>query len=154
MPNAPSLLQIAALTLASSLLAPICPGQTADETKREADQFSQRLTAITRSPASAERVASVATLLEKMDVEFKLIPFKSEGKNGKSGKNLIVDLGDNSKPQILIGAHFDQVNVGNGAVDNASGCGLMIELIERFGQQRLSNHHLRCLLYTSDAADE
>jgi acetylornithine deacetylase/succinyl-diaminopimelate desuccinylase-like protein len=40
-----------------------------------------------------------------------------------SGTNIVVDLpGENAEKTFLLGAHYDRVPVGEGAVDNAASC--------------------------------
>ncbi len=140
MSRATCLLKALACCLAVSSTASVCLGQVA----KEATQLKERLATITRGSSSADRASSIASLLDLMKVEYKSESFEEDG---KSGKNLIVDLGDESKPQLLIGAHFDQVKVGNGVVDNAGGCSLMLELIERFNAKPLENHCLRFVFF-------
>ena len=139
------LLKILACYLALSSIAGNCHAQLAEE----ATQFKERLETITRGTSSADRASSIASLLHSMKIEYKPMPFTEEG---ETGKNLIVDTGDKSKPQILIGAHFDQVKVGNGAVDNAGGCSLMLELIEQFSSRPLENHCLRFVFFDLEEA--
>jgi aminopeptidase S len=59
------------------------------------------------------------------------------------GTNLLVAVsGDASLPLLLVGAHYDQVEVGNGVTDNASGSGVVLALARRFQQRPLRHHRV------------
>jgi aminopeptidase S len=60
------------------------------------------------------------------------------------GENLIADVGGpTTAPLLMIGAHFDRVDVGRGATDNASGSATALALAERFKRQPLTHHRLK-----------
>lgn len=60
------------------------------------------------------------------------------------GENLVVDLGGPADaPLLLIGAHYDRVDAGRGATDNASGSAVALALAERFKRRPLAHHRVK-----------
>lgn len=59
------------------------------------------------------------------------------------GTNLIARIpGAGGKPLLLLGAHYDQVEVGHGVTDNAAGSAVVLALARRFQQRPLANHRI------------
>lgn len=59
------------------------------------------------------------------------------------GRNLLATVsGDASAPLLLVGAHYDQVETGDGVTDNASGSAVVLALARRFQQQPLRHHRV------------
>jgi len=112
-------------------------------------EFAERVRAITGSATSSGRMAVVTKLLDDLDVEYRVEPFELDE---LKGKNLVVDLGPKANETILLGAHFDQVGVGQGAVDNACSCALLVEMIERFQAKPLKNHSLEVVFFDLEEA--
>lgn len=50
--------------------------------------------------------------------------------------------GGPESPLLLLGAHADRVDVGEGAVDNASGVAAVLALAERFRERPLQGHRV------------
>ena len=46
-----------------------------------------------------------------------------------AGANIVVTLPGSGPKTILVGAHYDRVNVGRGAVDNGGACATLVELV-------------------------
>ena len=92
------------------------------------------VTAIAAGDDTAARREALFTALRTAGVEPALEPFGSEP---RAGVNVVVTLPGASRDgadarTILIGAHYDRVAVGRGAVDNAASCAALVELIRRF----------------------
>jgi aminopeptidase S len=60
--------------------------------------------------------------------------------NGKIGFNIFAELPGNARQRLLLGAHYDRVAIGQGAVDNASGVAAVLHLLERFKAAPLKNY--------------
>ena len=87
------------------------------------------VTAIAAGDSSAARRDAIITLLREAGVDPTLEPF---GNEPRAGVNIIVTLPGAGARAILIGAHYDRVGVGRGAVDNGGSCAALIELIRSF----------------------
>lgn len=67
---------------------------------------------------------------------------------GQSGHNLVADLGGPANaPLLLIGAHYDQVAVGHGATDNASGVAAVLELAQALKTRPLAHHRVQVVFW-------
>lgn len=96
--------------------------------------------AIADAGDNAGRRGAIAQRLDALDLAWRKAPFEA---NGKSGENLIADVGGPANaPLLLIGAHSDRVAVGHGATDNASGSASVLALAERFQRKPLQNHRV------------
>ncbi|MHC9086153.1 M28 family metallopeptidase [Luteimonas sp. RIT-PG2_3] len=64
------------------------------------------------------------------------------------GINLLAPVsGDDNAPLLLLGAHYDRVDEGNGITDNASGVGVALELAQRFKARPLQHHRVAVALW-------
>ncbi|MBF0236422.1 MAG: M28 family peptidase [SAR324 cluster bacterium] len=63
--------------------------------------------------------------------QFKLTGNNSSLNQNTESYNIIVTKQGNGSYQLILGAHYDSVGVGTGAIDNASGAGALIELAGR-----------------------
>lgn len=140
------------LCLASCLHS--CPAQAqtdqtdnssqADSSQVLVDEFTTRVRAISSGATSETRLASLVTLLDDLEVKYEIESFDA---GRRKGKNLIVDLNPDSERKICVGAHFDQVRVGTGAIDNACSCAALMELLEQFRDQPLQNHGVEIVFF-------
>lgn len=112
-------------------------------------KFASRVQAITHSDTSAGRMAAITKILDDRMVAYRVEPFELDE---MKGKNLIVEIGPKADKTILLGAHFDQVGVGQGAVDNACSCVLLVDMIERFRAKPLKNHALNVIFFDLEEA--
>jgi hypothetical protein len=94
---------------------------------------------------SVARRAAIVQRLEKLGIKHRLEPF--EGKY--QGTNIIAELNAASGQQktILLGAHYDRVEVGSGAVDNASGVAAVLELLAALKSEPLKNFALAAVFF-------
>lgn len=96
--------------------------------------------AISAHTGSAERRATIRGLLAGSGIDATETAFTTKDLHGA---NLIAHVsGDPSQPLLLIGAHLDQIDKGNGATDNASGSGVALALARRFHERPLRNHRV------------
>lgn len=102
-----------------------------------------------------ERVALLSEVLDDNGIKYRIEEFK---KGQASGKNLVVDVqgeGNVAAPTdgttlpkwLVIGAHLDRVERGQGAVDNGAGCATLIELIHRIRQKPLENLRVTAVFF-------
>jgi len=102
-----------------------------------------------------ERVALLSEVLEDNKIEYRIEDFK---RGSATGKNIVVDVQGNGNiapapdgaPQpkwLVLGAHLDRVERGQGAVDNGGGCAALIELIKRLREKPLPNLRVTALFF-------
>jgi Zn-dependent M28 family amino/carboxypeptidase len=102
----------------------------------------QQISAHAQSSARADTIGQRLTAL---GVAWKKEAFE---RNGKSGSNLVADLGGPADaPLLLIGAHYDQVEVGHGATDNASGVAAVLELATALKARPLAHHRVQVVFW-------
>ena len=110
-----------------------------------ADDVSARwltqVTAVSASSDTAARGAAIGQRLDVLGIAWKREDFQQDG---QSGTNLVADLGGPADaPLLLIGAHYDRVDVGHGATDNASGVSAVLELAQALKARPLANHRVQ-----------
>lgn len=139
-------LQIFVLALALSV--PAMAQGTA--TAGTADRITAGIKSITDGATAKDRGAAIIEELRKLDVKISLEPFMVERQNREKqtvqirGWNIIAEVPNPSaKRTIMLGAHYDKVQVGKGAVDNASGSIAVIELLRAFKANPLKNTTLK-----------
>ena len=86
----------------------------------------------TGTESEAQTAAYIIASLEALGYAPESQPFTTVGKNGvvHSANIIAVKQGLSSK-EIIVGAHYDSVQVGTGADDNASGVGVLLEVAQR-----------------------
>lgn len=103
-------------------MAPLVTPASAQDTAR----LTASLKAIAEASDNAARREAIVAQLETLDVEPVLQSFGS-GRN--AGTNIVVTLKGRDARTMLLGAHYDRVAVGQGAVDNGAACAALIEVI-------------------------
>ncbi|MFD0738217.1 M28 family metallopeptidase [Lysobacter koreensis] len=89
---------------------------------------------------NAARRAVVQRRLDALGIAWRAAPFEADDQRGT---NLLAELDAAADaPVLLIGAHFDRVDTGRGATDNASGSATVLALAERFKRTPLRHHRL------------
>lgn len=86
--------------------------------------------AIANADAGTGRRIAIQHRLDRLGLRWNTASFDA---GPRQGNNVLADVsGAPDAPLLLLGAHFDQVDVGEGATDNASGCATVLALAERF----------------------
>jgi hypothetical protein len=114
------------------------------QTTDTAARLHGQVEAIIAGKDSAERGAAITRQLEKLEVKVRMQPFE---KQQRRGTNIIAELlGSGSSTSatrtLMIGAHYDRVAVGRGAVDNAASCAMLLELIPRLKKSPLKSFNV------------
>lgn len=145
---------IAALLLSPLLLCtpPPAMAQVAAESETaeseaavsDAAQWTQRLTAITRRSDSSSRADAISQLLKPLELTCEVVQFEAKE---LVGRNLSLQMDSHGDRLIVLGAHYDQVALGNGVIDNGSSCAALIELCERFKARPLSQTDLKFIFF-------
>lgn len=122
--------------LIATTLALVLSRTSVAQTSDTAARLHGQLEAIVAGKDSAERGAAITRQLEKLDVKVHTQPFE---KQKRRGTNLIAELPNAAAKTLMIGAHYDRVAVGQGAVDNAASCVMLLELLPRLKKSPLKN---------------
>ena len=81
--------------------------------------WQQQVAAISAGDTTTARGLAITDQLDALGIAWRTEPFEIDG---QAGNNLVADLGGKADaPLLLIGAHYDRVDKGQGATDNASG---------------------------------
>ncbi len=111
----------------------------------DAARVTASLTAIASGDNTAARRQAIITHLRALGVEPAIEPF---GEGRMVGENIVVTLqGSGASRTIVIGAHYDRVNVGRGAVDNGAACAALIELVAAFKAAPLQRSTLQVVFF-------
>lgn len=94
---------------------------------------------------NAGRRDYLRTRLQSMGLTVEAKPFES---NGVVGENLFANVGGPADaPLLLLGAHSDRVEAGDGATDNGSGSAVILALAERLRARPLAHHRVKVALW-------
>lgn len=111
-----------------------------------AARFKAQVEAISAGAGTGERRAAIFKRLEELGVRNSAWVFKH---GEREGANIVADLpaqGGATK-RLLLGAHYDRVAVGRGAVDNASGCAAVLELLAALKAKPLKNYSVGAVFF-------
>lgn len=134
-----------AALLALASLAPAPARADAPPPAREpstiAASWQAQVERVSAGKDTAARGAAITARLDAMGVAWQAQPFELQD---RQGRNLIAGLGGPAgAPLLLIGAHYDRVEVGHGATDNASGVAAVLELAQALKARPLPGHRVQ-----------
>lgn len=96
--------------------------------------------AMTEASDNSRRREAIQRRLDELGITWRTASFTIERQHGT---NLLANLdGPDSAPLLMLGAHFDRVDVGVGATDNASGSATVLALAQRLKARPLANHRV------------
>ena len=106
----------------------------------------KRVSAIAAGADRPARRAAITAQLDALGIPYRLEDFNT---GGRAGVNILATLPAPAgvKKEILLGAHSDRVDVGQGAVDDASGDQAVIELLAAFKRAPLAAHRLSAAFF-------
>jgi Zn-dependent M28 family amino/carboxypeptidase len=108
------------------------------------------VSAISAAGDNDGRKHAVQQRLDTLGIDWRTERFESKGNRGE---NILAELGGPSDaPLLLIGAHYDRVEVGHGATDNASGSATVLALAARFKRIPLKHHRVAIALWDLEEA--
>jgi aminopeptidase S len=106
-----------------------------------AQRWLQQVTAISRGDDTTARGMAIKRRLEALKLPYTEQAFQS---GPFTGHNLVADVGGpRGAPLLLIGAHYDRVEQGRGATDNASGAAAVLELAAALQAGPLRHHRVQ-----------
>jgi hypothetical protein len=111
-------------------------------------RFTASLQAIVDGDGSAGRRAAIEAALKALDVTPELLPF---GEGNRAGVNVAVTIPGGPRV-ILVGAHYDRVSSGQGAVDNGASCAALLELIAAFKASPSERYTIRFVFFDKEEA--
>ena len=107
--------------------------------------WQQQVAAISAGDSTAARGLAITNQLDALGIAWRTEAFEIEG---QTGKNLVADLGGQADaPLLLIGAHYDRVDKGQGATDNASGSATVLALAAALHAKPLQNHRVQVVFW-------
>ena len=102
--------------------------------------------------AEARTAQYIILEFERLGYLSELRPFTVTVKgNSINSANIIAIKHGESPLEIIVGAHYDSVDVGKGADDNASGVGVMLEVARRIKEQQ-TPYTIRFILFGAEEA--
>jgi aminopeptidase S len=112
---------------------------------QQAARFHDRIAAIAGGNNSEERRSGITAFLDASSIDYTKDEFTL---SGISGTNIVVNVpGKNAGKVLLLGAHYDRVPQGKGAVDNAASCAVLLELLSEFKSKPLENYSVRAIFF-------
>ncbi|MGO1541274.1 MAG: M28 family metallopeptidase [Luteimonas sp.] len=128
------------LALVAITALPLFADERQDTGAATADAWNSDASAIVVAGDNAARLEAIRQRLQATGFEVTGLPFTS---GDHQGLNLLAEVaGDADAPLLLLGAHADRVDEGEGAVDNASGVAVALALAERFRERPLQGHRV------------
>jgi len=101
------------------------------------DRFKSQAAAIAAGSNTSERAAAITRRLDQLGIKHRLQSFSDKDKHGV---NIIAELPGAGAQKLVLGAHYDRVAEGQGAIDNASGSAAVLELLVTLKTKPLKNH--------------
>ncbi|WP_111266467.1 M28 family metallopeptidase [Marilutibacter maris] len=134
---------VASLALALSACAGLPRSQPSPPTlpvSPAAGDWRDDVVAITAGGDNAGRGEAIVALLDGLRIPSRAQAFEIDEQRGR---NLLATVsGADDAPLLLLGAHYDKVDVGDGVTDNASGSAVVLALAERFRERPLAHHRV------------
>jgi aminopeptidase S len=123
------------LTLFVVLLA--AQSQTSAQ-KGDGARLANEVSTISAGADSKARGAAIKARLDALGIKYRIEPF---GHADRQGENIVVELPSaGATKQLMLGAHYDRVSQGQGAIDNASGSLAVLELLAALKARPLKNY--------------
>jgi hypothetical protein len=101
--------------------------------------------------SNKERLLVLQNILSEKQISYSVESFSTiNERNGKKiqGDNIVVTLGSGST-DIVIGAHYDKVDVGSGLIDNGCSALILTRLAESLRSEEL-NHRIRIVFFDQE----
>jgi Zn-dependent M28 family amino/carboxypeptidase len=112
---------------------------------QQASQFHDRIAAIAAGSDIAARRQAITVNLKSLGIEYLLDEFTV---TRFSGTNIVAEIaGTKPTKMLLLGAHYDRIAQGNGAVDNAASCAVLLGLLAKFKSNPLEAYTIRAVFF-------
>ncbi len=131
--------------LTAALLFTACATPRQAATVDVASQWRQQVVDISAGDDTAARGQAIKSRLSSLGLKSREETFVA---GDLKGTNISADLGGPAgAPLLLIGAHYDRVDKGRGATDNASGSAAVLELAADLKAHPLKNHRVAVVFW-------
>jgi len=117
-------------------LEPAKEGRRRDDTPASGARIAQTVAAISEGVDSVQRRSAILRRLDELNVKYHTEDFCSRS---ACGTNVVVHGDSQGGRTLMLGAHYDRVSKGKGAVDNAAGSAAILELLRKFRDRPLKN---------------
>jgi hypothetical protein len=158
----PCLLTSSLLLVTSCSLSPVQTKQNTNTEQKGAYTYLKKLVSPTQGigarEAGTEQERKTASYIKANFEKFgyrvteQNFSFKSRKVEGQS-QNIIAELGDSSKPTIILGAHYDSTAMKTGsmgATDNGAGVAAMLAIVEALSDKIPENYNIRFIAFGAE----
>jgi Zn-dependent M28 family amino/carboxypeptidase len=111
---------------------------------QDATPLTRTIAAIAVGNDTAARREAIVSRVRELGLTADIRPF---GEGARAGSNIVVTLPGREARTILIGAHYDRVQVGQGVVDNGASCAALLELLAAFKASPLGRYTLTFVFF-------
>ncbi len=111
------------------------------------DRLRSQMAAISAGADNVARRGAITKRLDELGIKYRLEAFT---RGELEGKNIIVEPPSPGQKQLMLGAHYDRVANGSGAVDNASGSAAVLELLAALTANRLKNYSVSAVFFDQE----
>ncbi len=128
---------LSVLTLFVVLLA--AQFQTSVAHQGDGARLANEVSAISAGADTKARGTAIKKRLDALGIKYRIEPFTHAD---REGENIVVELAPpaGATKQLMLGAHYDRVSQGQGAIDNASGSLAVLELLTALKARPLKNY--------------
>lgn len=142
-----SLRTVSSSLLALALTAPVV-GLSAQTIVTRAEHIQQQV-AVLAEPADIEsRRAAIVKELEQLGLTPSLFWFDPPAaRANRRGANVVAELPGSGVRTLLLGAHYDHVDLAQGVIDNAAGVVAVLQLAEALASNPLRNFKVHVALF-------
>jgi aminopeptidase S len=112
---------------------------------QQSSGFQETISTIASGADSSARRLAITKQLDAAGVSYRLDDFSLPN---FSGTNIVADVPARKPGKVLLlGAHYDRVAQGQGAVDNAGSCAVLLRLLASFKAKPLENYSIRAVFF-------
>ena len=109
------------------------------------ERVQKHVAAIAEGADTPARMAAIIKRLDELGIKHRLETFSS---GEWQGTNIVAELPNpTAQKGLLLGAHYDRVQRGNGVLDNASGTVAVLELLAALKNSPLKNHGVTAVFF-------
>ena len=125
--------------------APATAAQPAPTPATAGVRFRDQVAAIAAGADTQARGAAIMRRLDELGLRYCIEPF---ARGERRGRNIVAELpAPNAQRRLMLGAHYDRVEAGQGAIDNASGSAAVLELLAALKERPLQNHTVTAVFF-------
>jgi Zn-dependent M28 family amino/carboxypeptidase len=112
---------------------------------QQGNGFQENIASIASGADSSGRKLAITKQLDAAGVSYRLDDFSLPN---FSGTNIVADIPARKAGKVLLlGAHYDRVAQGQGAVDNAASCAVLLRLLANIKAKPLENYSVKAVFF-------